>query len=172
MRRTLTVCRNGLSVAAAVVLLTACGGSGNDNSASSSSSATNSSASGTSAGAASSEFCTQAASIQEQVGSTLTNQSDPAALPQALQEAATAIRAITPPDEIASDWNALADGVEQIASAFSTIDFNDPNALANFQQQIGQLEAQLSTASTNVETYLAKECGLGTAPTETASPTS
>jgi hypothetical protein len=101
----------------------------------------------------------------------MANQSDPAAIPQALQEVATEIRAIQPPDEIASDWNALADGVEQIASAFGNVNFSDPNAVATFQAQVGQLESQLSSASTNVETYLSDKCGIGTS-TESASPTS
>jgi hypothetical protein len=172
MRRTPTACRSGLSVAAALVLLTACGGSDGGNSQSSGASGSSASASGASAAAADSEFCTEAGSIEERIGSTLNDQSDPAALPPALQEAASEIRAIKPPDEIASDWNALADGLEQIATAFGSINPNDPNALATFQQQIGQLEARLGTASTNVENYLRDECGLDTGSTEPASPTS
>jgi hypothetical protein len=171
MRRTLTACRTGLSVAAAVVLLSACGGSDEDSSASSTSEAT-SSASESSAEAAGSEFCTQAAVIQERVGATLTDQTDPTALPGVLQQAATEIRAVEPPEEIAADWNALADGVEQIAGAFGSIDFNDPNAVATFQQQIGQLQTELATASTNVETYLRDECGLESTGDEPAAPSS
>ena len=170
MRRSLTVCRNGLSVAAALVLLTACGGS--DDSASSDSSESSSSASESSAAAADSEFCAQAASIEERVTATLENSQDPTALPQALQEAAAQIRAIEPPEEIATDWNALADGVEQISQAFASIDFNDPDALAQFEQQVGQLESQLSTASTNVENYLRDECSLEPQGTEPAAPSS
>jgi hypothetical protein len=172
MRRTLTACRSGLSVAAALVLLTACGGSDGGNAQSSGASKSSASASGTSAAAADSKFCTEAASIEERVGSTLNGQSDPSALPKALQEAAAEIRAIKPPDEIASDWNALADGFEQIATAFGSINPNDPNARATFQQQVGQLEAQLGNASTKVETYLRDQCGLETGSTESASPTS
>lgn len=161
MRRTLSACRTGLSVAAAVVLLSACGGSDEGGSAAGSSE-TESSAPESSAGSADSQFCTDAAEIQERVGSTLSDQSDPTALPQALQDAAAEIRAVEPPPEIAADWASLADGVEQIATAFGSIDFNDPNALATFQEQVGQLEAQLGTASTNVETYLRDECGIDT----------
>ena len=171
MRRTLTACRSGLSVAAAVVLLSACGGSDEGGSASSTSEAS-SSAAETSADAAGSQFCAEAAAVQENVGSTLNDQSDPASLPQALQDAATEIRAIEPPPEIAADWTALADGVEQIAAAFQAIDFNDPNALATFQEQVGQLQTDLGTASTNVETYLREECGLDTGPSEPAAPSS
>jgi hypothetical protein len=160
MRRTLTVCRHGFPLAAAVVLLTACGGSGNDD-ASSSSSAPTSGAAETGAADADSEFCTQAAGIEQTVGATLNDQSDPTSIPQALQTAATQIRAIDPPQEIAGDWKALADGVDQIAAAVAGVDFSDPNAVATFEKQVGQLESQLSGASTNVENYLSEHCGLG-----------
>jgi hypothetical protein len=169
MRRTLTAFRTGLSVAAAVVLLSACGGSDEGGSASSDTSA---SASESSADAAGSEFCTEAAAIQERIGSTLTEQSDPAALPQALQQAAAEIRAVEAPPEIADDWNALADGVEQIAAAFASVDFNDPNAVATFQQQVGELQTELASASTNVENYLREECGIDAGNSESAAPTS
>ena len=171
MRRTLTVCRGGLSVAAAVVLLSACGGSG-DEPESTAASETSSSASESEAPEAGSEFCTEAASIEERVSSTLNDQSDPAALPQALNQAAAEIRAIDPPDEIAADWEALAGGIEQIAAAFAQVNFNDPNALATFEAQVGQLQTQLESASTNVETYLREECGIDTEDSEPASPTS
>jgi hypothetical protein len=168
MRRSLTACRTGVSVIAAVVLLSACGGSdGKDASSSASSSSSESSAP-----QADSTFCTEAASIQDRIDSTLDNQSDPTALPQALHEAAKEIRAIKPPAEIADDWAALAAGVDQIATAFGSIDINDPSALATFQQQIGQLQTDLATASSHVQKYLADQCGIEMTPSESASPTS
>src|SRR4051794_38344734 len=116
MRRTLAACRAGFSVAAAVVLLSACGGSGKDDSASSSGSR----ASRTSADVAGSEFCTKAAAVESNLSSVVTDESDPASLPQALRDAVTEIRAIDPPSEISSDWQALADGVEQLAAALAS----------------------------------------------------
>jgi hypothetical protein len=169
MRRTVTACRSGLSVAAAVVLLTACGGSDEEDSASSTSASSTTTA-GSNADAAGSEFCSEAGSIEERLNTTIQSSADPESLPQALQEAADEIRSIQPPDEIASDWNALADGVEQVAAAVAQVDFSDPNALETFEQQIGQLESELSSASTNVENYLREECGID--ETETAAPSS
>jgi len=170
MRRTLTVCRDGLAVTAAAVLLTACGGSDEDTSSSSSAAEeTSSSASETTAAGADSEFCTDAAAIQERVTSTFTDQSDPAALPAALQEAATAVRDVEPPEEIAADWAALADGIDQVAAAFANVDFNDPNAATAFQQEIAPLQQQLAGPSANVEAYLRDECGI---TGETAAPSS
>jgi hypothetical protein len=172
MRRTLTVCRNGLAVTAAAVLLTACGGSGDDEESSSGSGETTSSASESSADAADSEFCTEAAAIQERVGSTFNDQSDLANLPQALTEAADEVRQVEPPAEIASDWAALADGIDQIAAAIGSVNFNDPNAAATFEQQVAPLQQELAGASANVSSYLQDECGLDVDPSETASPTS
>jgi hypothetical protein len=171
MRRTLTVCRRGLSVAAAVVLLTACGGSDEEESASSETSASNSSATETSAAQADSEFCTEAAGIEDRVSSSF-NQSDPAALGQALRDAASEIQDIEPPDEIASDWAALAAGVEEIAGIVETTDPDDPAAQESAGAQLQQLQVDLQSASTNVETYLSEECGIDTSGSEPSAPTS
>src|SRR4051794_33493155 len=121
--------------------------------------------------AAAAEFRGQAAGVESTVPAALGNQSDPASIPKALKAAAAEIRSIDPPNEIASDWTALADGVEQIATAFENVDLSNPSALAIFEQRATQLENQLSTASTNVQNYLADKCGLGT-PAESAAPTS
>jgi hypothetical protein len=169
MRRTLTVCRNGLSVAAAVVLLSACGGSDEGGSESSASS---SSASETSADAAASEFCTQAADALSQVEPAFTDQGgDPAALAPALHAAADQVRAIEAPSEISEDWTALADGIEQFAQAFAEVNVNDPASQTALQQRTTEIIGTLSTSATNVQTYLTQECGLDTS-SETASPTS
>jgi hypothetical protein len=170
MRRTLPLVRHGVTVVAAVVLLTACGGSGKNDSASSSSKA-GSSASETSPRAAGSEFCKKAAAVESNVSSAVTDQSDPATIPKALQDAVAQIRAIDPPSEIAADWSKLADGVEQLAAAFANVNFSDQSAVARFEQTASNLESQLSGASANVEKYLSEKCGL-TTPSQSAAPTS
>lgn len=157
-------------MAAALVLLTACSGSTNDTAASSSTES-GSSASETSAAKGGSEFCTKAAAIASSVGAAVTDRSDPASIKQALDAAVTQIRGIDPPSEIASDWAALATGVEQLATAFANVDFTDEAAVASFEQTASSLESRLSGASTNVENYLRDTCGI-TAPSESAAPTS
>ena len=170
MRRTPPVVRTGLSVAAAVVLLSACGGSGDDNSASSSSA--RSSASETSAQAAGSEFCTEAAGALSSVEPAFSGtENDPAQLAPALQQAADKVRAIDAPSEISSDWAALADGIEQFAQAFASVDVNDPASATALQQRTGEIIGSLSTSATKVQTYLAQKCGI-TTPTDSAAPTS
>ena len=171
MRSPLRLCRTGLAAAAALVLLTACGGSDDEKASSSASSEPTTSASETSADTAGSEFCTQAAAVQQRVAATFSSSSDPASLPQVLQEAATQIRAIEPPDELTADWTSFADGIEQIASA-AQIDFKDQAAVATFQQKAGALQQQYGSAFTNVENYLRDQCGFTDSPTETSAPTS
>lgn len=174
MRRPLTVCRGGLSLAAAVVLLTACGGSDDEDSASSGSSASSSSAAETTAAEpADSEFCSQAAAAFEQVEPAFTGGGDdPAALATALQQAADDVRAIEPPSELESDWAALADGIEQFSQAFASVDVNDPASTAELQERSTEIIGQLTTSATSVQTYLATECGLEVDSTEPAAPTS
>jgi hypothetical protein len=154
------------------VLLTACsGGDSSDSAASSSASdTTSSSASESSAGgdASSSEFCTQAQAFLDQVRNADLGSQDPAAIGGLLTQAAGQMRAIEPPAEIATDWGALADAIEQLGTAYATTDFNDPQQAATFQQTATKLEAQLSTSSMNVETYLADECGITDANGSTA----
>jgi hypothetical protein len=171
MRRTVPLFRSGLSVAAAVVLLSGCGGSGDDESASSSSSA-RSSAAGTSAEASGSEFCTEAATALSSVEPAFNGaENDPGALAPALQEAADKVRAIDPPTEISADWTALADGIEQLAQAFASVDVNDPASATALQQRTAQVIGTLTTSATSVQTYLAEKCGI-TAPTDVSAPTS
>jgi hypothetical protein len=175
MRRTLSLCRSGLAAAAAVVLLTACGGSGDDNTAAETSATSTSSASETpenTAPQADSEFCTEAAAIQERVSASFTSADDQANLSQIFQQAADEVRAIEPPDELAADWASFADGIEQFAQ-ISQIDFNDPNAYAQWQAQAQQIQTDYGPAFASVQNYLASECGLtdGEA-TDPAAPTS
>lgn len=173
MRRFLPTCRSGLSLAAAVVLLAACGGSDGDDTASSETRASTSSAAETTAEQADSEFCTRAEAAFEQIAPAFTGGGDdPAVLATALQQAADDVREIEPPTELESDWTALADGIEQFSQAFAAVDVDDPASQGELQQRSTEILDQLSTSATNVQTYLATECGLELGPTEPAAPTS
>ena len=178
MRRTLSLCRGGLVAAAAAVLLTACGGGSKDDTASSdttSASSSSSSASETTentAPQADSEFCTEAAAIQERISASFTGQTDPGDLGALFTQVAEEVRGIEPPADLAADWAQFAEGVNQVA-AISQIDFNDQAAVAQWQQQVGQIQTQYGQAFTNVDTYLATQCGItDSESTDTSSPTS
>ena len=175
MRRTLILCRSGLAAAAAVVLLTACGGSDEDTNASeSTSSSSSSSASETTentAPQADSEFCTEAAAIQERVTASLTS-SDQTNLGEIFQQASEDIASIEAPPDIADDWASFAEGIAQFAE-ISQIDFTDQAAYQQWQQQATQIQTEYGAAFASVQTYLATQCGLtDDEATESASPTS
>ena len=125
-----------------------------------------SSAGETSAPADQDDFCTQAAGIDERVDSALSDLGgDQPSVPEAFRQAAEEVRAIDAPGEIATDWEALAGGLDRIGDALSNIDITDPESLATLED----VEGDLSTASTNVENYLRDECGIDTP--ESAAPT-
>jgi hypothetical protein len=160
MPRSLSACRSGLAVTAVAVLLSGCGGSGD----------------GQAAAATSSQggpgFCTEAASIQERIGSTVNDPSERANLPGVLLETAKEVRAIHAPSTIAADWNALAEGAEQLSVVIGSVDPDRPGDFAGIEQQLNDITARFTGASTNVSTYLRDECGIHAAPTtRPASPT-
>jgi hypothetical protein len=169
VRRTLSLSRAGVAGAAAVILLAACGGDDGGESATDSpatASPAESSAAETTATSGAEDFCTQAAGIDERVDSALSDLGgDQLSVPDAFRRAAEEVRAIDAPGEIATDWEALAGGLDRIGDALSNIDITDPESLATLED----VEGDLSTASTNVENYLRDECGIDTP--ESAAPT-
>lgn len=169
--------RAALPAAAAVVLLTGCTASGDDEPtatpAETSAAETTTPEASTptpSEEPVASEFCTEAGSIQEEISSTVSS-GDPSRLPQILRDAAQEIRTLDAPEEIAPDWTALADGVEQLAATVGDIDITDPQALSTLQERLAPLQQDLNEASGNVQNYLAEECGVG-GPVEESSPSS
>ena len=174
MPRTVPACRTALTLVVAAVLLAACGGgSANQNSASTSSSTALSSTSPTIAPAA---FCKQAISAFTGLEPAFNGAaSDPASLVPILQKAATQVRAIKPPAEIASDWAKLGDGLSQFAAAYASLRTKDRAAASSFAAHNAQLLATLTTAVGHVQAYMAKNCGLAVpsgASTKSAAPPS
>lgn len=179
MRRPLPLLARAAVVPAAAVLLVACSGSDEDASppATSSSAAEEPAPSPSpepseepEAPQAGSQFCTEAEAIPDSLGDSFTDANDPDALNQGLQDAADEIRSIEPPDEIAGDWTTLADGLEQAATSLEGLDVTDPEAAAQLQAELGELQTQLETSGANVETYLREQCGIDTEGT--AAPSS
>jgi hypothetical protein len=137
---------------AVLLLLAACGGgdsyggtSGEGNAADS---ATASSGS---------EFCTAAAGIDQRVESAMSDlEGDDPSVQDAFSTIAEELRAIDPPEAIAADWDAMAAGLDRMADAFADFDITDPDSLAALEEA----EGGLTTATTNVESYLRDECGI------------
>jgi hypothetical protein len=182
MRRTLTICRTGLAGAAAVALLAACGGNDSTNASSSSSSTSSSSSaaatttgsSSASAGgpAADTEFCKQAATVDDDLAGLDT--SDPTQVASVFQQLADKLHTLKPPAVIQSDWNTFVGAIDTVAQAAKGTDFNNQEQATAFLQDLSQLEAQLGTSSTNVENYLSTQCGIDTSDdsSDSSAPTS
>jgi hypothetical protein len=175
MRRTLTRCRGGLTVAAALVLLTACGGgSGGTSASSSSSSAASSSSSGnTAAPQADSKFCTQASALTQALDKAFNDQTtDPRAVAQQFQQTADALRTLDPPPEIATDWENVAKGIEQLGTIYSQFDPGNPASASTFAQQSQQLQTQFAASIAKVGSYLQTQCGIDAGATDSSAPSS
>jgi len=163
-----------VSATAAVLLLTSCSGGSDDEAASSTTSAASSTSTAPSSSAASSseapasgsEFCTEAQTALSDFSSSIGGAQDPAQAEQQFRQAAEEIRGIEPPEEIADDWNALADGLEQIAGTVAgATSNNDTEAAAEFTAQVQELQQ----SATGVGTYLQQECGIDTGDAGTSS---
>jgi hypothetical protein len=138
---------------AVLVSLAACGGGGgygNDSSAASDEPAASSSSGG-------SDFCAQAAGLDQRVEQALSDvEGDDPSVRDAFAQIAEELRGMDPPEQIASDWDAMAAGLDRMAQAFADFDITDPDSLSALEDA----EGNLSTASTNVEDYLRDECGI------------
>lgn len=154
--------------AAAVLVLPACGGD-SDVSASSGSSSSSSSAAATTESSAAedtSAFCDQAqAALDANNQAVLTAQEDPTRLSAAVQQATDQLDAITPPDEIAADWQTLVDTGQQLADLTAGVDITTPEGQAQIAGQLQEIGTAANPASTNVQAYLGANCGITTSPT-------
>jgi hypothetical protein len=151
LRRALTATA-GVAVA---VLLAACGG--DDPPADSAGPATTAASTETSAAAGGGDFCGQAAGIDQRVDAALSDlEGDDPSVADAFRQLATDLRGLDAPAAISADWAALSSGLDRMAQAFTDLDLTDPDSL----DALDQAEGDLSTASSNVESYLRDECGI------------
>lgn len=166
-----------LAGAASLALLTACGGGSDDTAAtssSSSSSAATSSAAETSAAADpdAEAFCTDAQDAFTDLESAVTATADPAAIPGLFADAASRLTAIEPPAEIADAWGSATAAVEQLATSIQGLDLNTPEGQQAFLDQVNQLQTSAGPAQTEIQSYVAANCGGALGSTGSASPTS
>jgi hypothetical protein len=155
--------------AAAVLVLPACGGDSEESASSGSSSSSSSSAAATtdsSAAEDTSAFCGEAqAALDANNEAILTAQEDPTQLSAAVQQATDQLSAITPPDEIATDWQTLVDTGQQLADLTAGVDITTPEGQAQIGSQLQEIGASADPASANVEAYLSETCGIAASPT-------
>jgi hypothetical protein len=156
VRPTASLCRAGVAGAAAVVLLTACGGDGGASATNSPEATSTVAERSATPGAAT--FCAQAAGIDQRVDSALSDlEGNGPSVTDTFRSIATELRGIDAPDAISSDWAAMAAGLDRMADAFAGIDdLTDLDSI----ESLDRAEGDLTTASSNVDTYLSDECGL------------
>jgi len=140
----------GIVTAIAVATVPACGGP-----ATQPSGATDASTTAPAAGAA--DFCAQAADIDERVDAALTDQDQGGpSITDAFRQLAGELRGIDAPVPIATAWADMSAGLTRMADAFAALDLTDADSL----EALDRAERSLTTASAEVESYLADECGL------------
>lgn len=167
------LCRLGLAGAATVAVLTACGGSGGSATASSGSAARTTSSAQTSAATVAAggggSFCDQARQFAAQVGSAVggLSQQNPNT-GQVLQQAVAQLQGITPPAEIAADWQTALADLQQLAQALGSTNLSDPQALAQLEQKVAPIEQTLGTSGQHIDTYLQQKCGIDVGDTSSA----
>lgn len=94
---------------------------------------------------------------------------DPAEVSEMIRQARETLDSIDPPAEIAADWNLLVGAVGELADLFERVDFSDPQALADLENDPELLEefltieqrfAGVEEAGDRVADYVREECGI------------
>ncbi|NEK59743.1 hypothetical protein GCU56_17960 [Geodermatophilus sabuli] len=173
MRSPVRLFRSAVAGAAAVVVLTACGGSGDEDPAASSSASSSGSSSASSSAPSSTpapdpaaaEFCTQVSAAFQELSTTL-GTATPTEVAGRLPEVVATLESVQAPADIAPDWNALIDGLRQLATTAGSLDLTTPEGQQQFSDAEAQLTAQLGTAQTNLTSYVVANCSLAV-PTPT-----
>ena len=141
--------------AAAVVVLAACGGGSSDADSATASAAEQGEEAAPPDGVA--EFCAQAAELDERVDAALSDlDGDDASVVDGFRSLAQELRGIEAPAAIASDWSAMAAGLDRLADAFSQVDFTDLGSL----EALEQAEGGMTEPGKRVDAYLSEECGI------------
>ena len=81
--------------------------------------------------------------------------------PEAASEAFDRLAGLDPPDEIADEFRAVVELIQEIYSASADVDLSDPEAAAQLQEQFSDRAAELEEESQAVEGFLSEECGVG-----------
>ncbi len=160
------------AVAAVALLLSGCGGSGN-NSAAGTTSPTSSSSAATTTNPPTvadqmSPFCVAARNFAAQAATAIAGGLQNPSLPQQLPQLASQLQSVTPPPEIAADWQTVISSIQQLGQAIQGVNLSDPQQAAAAQQKVAPIEAQLTTAGQKINTYLVNNCGLSTGITQTS----
>ncbi|MGY1608974.1 MULTISPECIES: hypothetical protein [unclassified Geodermatophilus] len=148
--------RAGVVTLLGVVLLAACSGdegSGDGGGSAADTPATDSPAEDSAAG---DDFCAQAADLDQRVEDALAEAEGDASVPEVFRRLGDEMRAMSAPEAIADDWEAMQAGLDRMADAMADLDLTDQDSVAALEDA----GSGLDTASENVDTYLREECGI------------
>ncbi|MEX5719118.1 hypothetical protein [Geodermatophilus maliterrae] len=152
----LDLLRIGVAGGAAVVLLAACGGGDPEADSAATTPAAGQSEEGTAPTDDVADFCAQADDVDERVDSALSDlEGDDPSVADAFRQIATELRGIEAPEAITADWEAMAAGLDRMATAFGDVDATDLGSI----EALDRAEGDLTTASAHVDDYLSDECG-------------
>jgi hypothetical protein len=168
VRRPLFHCGAGLAVAGALFTLSGCNGFQDQSAGAATSRSTPASSSalatvspGTAAAsAASTPFCTGAARLVADTNASSGNTSDPVAAAKFFDDGARRFRSVTPPQDIATQWKAVADGLEQLSQAYAGTNLADVQQELQLEQTLTQVQNRIGPAQNQVNQYLHDTCGL------------
>ncbi|MGY1671753.1 hypothetical protein [Geodermatophilus sp. SYSU D00710] len=157
MRQQLRSVRAGVVTLLGVVLLAACSGddegSGDGGGSAADTPATDSPAEDSAAG---DDFCAQAADLDQRVEDAVAEAAGDASVPEVFRQLGDEMRAMSAPEAIADDWEAMQAGLDRMADAMADLDLTDQDSVAALEDA----GSGLDTASENVDTYLREECGI------------
>jgi hypothetical protein len=178
VRRTLLSSGAGLAVAATLlVTLTGCKSFQDDGAAASASTSASPSTGSarTSASprpsAADTPFCTSAAKLVADTNPSSGDTSDPDKAAAFFDQGARRLRGLTPPQEIATDWATVADGLAELGKAYAGTNLSDVQEEQQLEQTITRVQTETGAAQNRVNDYLQEHCGIDTGGGTVTSPT-
>ena len=172
-QRTPSVGLAGLVLAAAIAVLAACSGGGSPSASSSSPARTSSApASTTAAGptGADAVFCQQVSQLVTELATV--QSASPEQVPALLQQLVSNVDKVQPPAAIASDWQALGNGLRQFQTALGSVDVSTPAGQAQLKQREAQAIAAASAPQGNITAWVLSNCGSGIPATSSSAASS
>jgi ABC-type glycerol-3-phosphate transport system substrate-binding protein len=174
---TSTPLRAVLVCGAAVAVLTSCGGGSGTSTAAGTSStkaptSTSAPSSTAASGAAGGDFCTQARAFAAEAGQAVAGGVNGPEASQQLQALVTKLQSITPPPELASDWQSAVTTLQQFVQAYHGVNLSDPAQLQALEQKLAPLTQQLTSSGAKIDQYLQSRCGVTVGGAGGSSPTS
>ena len=115
------------------------------------------------------EFCADLADLEEtmeQLASDMQNSGvadDAQAIADLFDNAADELDAVTPPDDMETDWELAIEGLRAFADAYRQVDVDDPDSFDEFQKELDAMEdegEEAQAAIDRISAYAEESCGI------------